>query len=317
MSDTAMKSMLAIYAEEAETYLEKIVPSLDTPQKSIYEAMRYSLLAGGKRIRPVLALAMGEILGAEREVLLPFACALEMIHTYSLIHDDLPAMDNDDLRRGRPTCHVQFGEAAAILAGDALLNKAFEVMSAEGLKLAEQGKLSYDSVVKIIARMSSLSGTEGMIGGQVTDLESEGKAVGEELLRHTYSLKTGALLKVPVYIASEAARGSGLAKENSSYSASIIDNGEKALLRYAELVGLAFQIKDDILDVEGDTAVLGKAVGSDEKAEKTTMVSIFGIEKCKEMLAEMTEEAVAIAESFGEKGAFIKWLALFLLKRNY
>ncbi len=311
ISETAMKSLLTIYAEEAERYLDKIVPEVENPQSTIYKAMRYSLLAGGKRIRPVLALSMGELLGAPKEVVLPFACALEMIHTYSLIHDDLPAMDNDDLRRGRPTCHVQYGEAMAILAGDALLNKAFEVMSAEGLRLAEQGKLKSENVVRIIAELSKLSGSEGMIGGQVVDLESEGKSVGEEILRHTYACKTGALLKSPVYIAAECARGT------AGRDADSIDNAEKALLRYAELIGLAFQIKDDILDVEGDSALLGKETGSDDKENKTTMVTIFGIEKCKKMLAEMTDEAVEIAGSFGDKGAFLKWLALFLLERNY
>lgn len=311
ISETAMKSLLAIYAEEAERYLDKIVPEVGNPQSTIYKAMRYSLLAGGKRIRPVLALAMGELLGAPKEVVLPFACALEMIHTYSLIHDDLPAMDNDDLRRGRPTCHVQYGEAMAILAGDALLNKAFEVMSAEGLRLAEQGVIKSENVVRIIAELSKLSGSEGMIGGQVVDLESEGKSVGEEILRHTYACKTGALLKSPVYIAVECARGAAVGDADS------IDNAEKALLRYSELIGLAFQIKDDILDVEGDSALLGKETGSDDKENKTTMVTIFGIEKCKEMLSEMTDEAVRIAGSFGDKGAFLRWLALFLLERNY
>jgi geranylgeranyl diphosphate synthase type II len=199
----------------------------------------------------------------------------------------------------------------AILAGDALLNKAFEVMSSEGMRLAEQGELKSENVVKIISELSKLSGSEGMIGGQVVDLESEGKSVGEEILRHTYACKTGALLKSPVYIATECARGAVTGAAES------IDNDEKALLRYAELIGLAFQIKDDILDVEGDSALLGKETGSDDKENKTTMVTIFGIEKCKKMLAEMTDEAVEIAGSFGDKGAFLKWLALFLLERNY
>ncbi len=305
--EVAMKSKFKAWIDTVERELERLVPINENPQKSIYSAMRYSLLSGGKRIRPVLTLAIGEVLGVSDSAILPFACALEMIHTYSLIHDDLPSMDNDELRRGRPTCHIQFGEAEAILAGDALLNKAFETMSGEAVRLAESGILSAHSCLKIMSLVSSLSGTEGMIGGQVVDLESEGKQVSEDVLRHTYACKTGALLKAPAYIAIEAGNLHGRPYNEK----------ENLLLRYTEIIGLAFQVKDDILDVEGDTSLIGKPTGSDEKENKTTMVTLFGIEKCKQMLNDMTEEAVKIAECFGEKGYFLRWLALFLLKRDY
>lgn len=306
-TNAALMEKMRGWIRLVEQKLDELVPVRELPHKSIYEAMRYSLLAGGKRIRPVLALAMGEILGAKEADILPFACGLEMIHTYSLIHDDLPAMDNDDLRRGRPTCHKQFNEALAILAGDALLNKAFEVMSEYACTMGDTA-----AGLRIIRAVSSLSGTEGMIGGQVTDLESEGKLVDEEILRHTYACKTGALLKAPAYIAIEAARSAKQGNANLPYT-----EPENALLRYAEAVGLAFQIKDDILDIEGDTETLGKPVGSDEEQHKTTFVTVYGLAESKRILAEKTAEALAVADSFGESGAFLRFLAMFLLERRY
>ena len=275
------------------------------------------MLCGGKRIRPVLALAAADVLGVSRADVMPFACALEMIHTYSLIHDDLPSMDNDDLRRGRPTCHKQFDEAIAVLAGDALLNKAFELMSGAALRMKNP---LYG--LRIISDISYLSGTEGMIGGQVTDLESEGKAVTEEILKHTYSCKTGALIKAPVYIAAEAGgfRKSANTDSGEFYEkypeADAFDEKVQKLLRYSEIIGTAFQIKDDILDVEGDTALLGKPVGSDAEEDKSTYVTLYGIDLCKDILREMTEEAKEIADSFGEKGAFLRETAIYLLERN-
>lgn len=320
--DAAMKEKMRGWVAAVEKKLGELVPVRDVPQKNLYEAMRYSLLAGGKRIRPVLALAMGELLGADEADILPFACGLEMIHTYSLIHDDLPAMDNDDLRRGRPTCHKQFNEALAILAGDALLNGAFEVMSDYALTMRDVA-----AGLRIIRAVSALSGAEGMIGGQVTDLESEGKPARKALLLHTYRCKTGALLKAPAYIAIEAARGKngespsgGLAEASAAAGGRREDSyteREKALLRYAEAVGLAFQIKDDILDIEGNTEELGKPVGSDEEQNKMTYVAVFGLAESRKALEEKTEEALAIAEGFGEEGAFLKFLARFLLERSY
>ncbi|MBE7064454.1 MAG: polyprenyl synthetase family protein [Ruminococcaceae bacterium] len=317
MNQSEFKTSLMRMASDVENALEKFCAERDNPQKNIYKAMRYSLLCGGKRIRPVLALAVADVLGVRRDTVMPFACALEMIHTYSLIHDDLPSMDDDELRRGRLTCHKQFDEATAILAGDSLLNKAFELMSCAALHM--------DNPVyglRIIADVSYLSGTEGMIGGQVTDLESEGKAVSEEILKHTYSCKTGALLKAPVYIAAEAGgfRISANTLDGEFYekypAAESFDENVQKLLRYSEIIGTAFQIKDDILDVEGDTELLGKPVGSDAQEDKSTYVTLYGIDRCKEILHEMTEEAKCIADSFGEKGDFLREMAVYLLERN-
>lgn len=296
----SFKEQLREMAELINFRLNTFVPLQDNRQQNIYEAMRYSLLAGGKRIRPVLTLAFADILGVDREVVMPFACALEMIHTYSLIHDDLPAMDNDDLRRGRPTCHKQFDEATAILAGDALLNKAFEVMSMACHTMPDDMK---SRGIDMLGQVAIASGTEGMIGGQVIDLESEGKDVDEETILEMYRCKTGALLNAPACIAVSAA---GMEKSEDA----------KHIFSYTSAIGLAFQIKDDILDIEGNTEVMGKAVGRDAKQDKRALTAVAGVEKCKKMLEELTDRAISDAEYFGEKGNFIKDMAEYLLKRD-
>jgi len=279
--------------------LEKYVPQLENYQKNIYKAMRYSLMAGGKRIRPVLTFACADVLEVDNLIVEPFACSLEMIHTYSLIHDDLPAMDNDDFRRGKPTCHKEFNEALAILAGDGLLNKAFEVMGQAVAKMEKK-----DRGIAMLNCVAIAAGSEGMIGGQVVDLESEGMIVTKEVLEHTYRCKTGALLKAPVLISIEAAGLSG-------------SEQAKHLERYAEIIGLAFQIKDDILDITGDSLLMGKASGRDEKEGKTTLISIFGLEYGQRLLSELTDEAIENARWFGDKGWFLIELAEFLLKRDF
>ena len=289
------------YIGEINIKLEELLPERNNLQSSIYKSMRYSLLAGGKRIRPVLTLAISEILGADKEDALICGCGLEMIHTASLIHDDLPAMDDDNLRRGRPTNHIEFGEDIAILAGDALLNMAYEITSDYGKKLSQERSFR---MMSAISSLGSATGTEGMIGGQVIDLESEGKEVGEELVREMYRLKTGCLLSAPARM---AAAISG--KENTEEALKLIE--------YTDAIGLAFQVKDDILDIEGDTVKLGKPVGSDEKDDKRSLAIIKGTEYCKALLKELTDKAIGIAESFGEKGNFLKELAVFLLERDY
>ena len=294
------KEQLAERASLINRELDRLVPVKNNLQKNIYEAMRYSLLAGGKRIRPVLTLSYAELLQVPAETVLPFACALEMIHTYSLIHDDLPAMDNDDLRRGRPTCHKQFDEALAILAGDALLNKAFEVMS-EACHTAPLD--SKTAAVEMMRHVAACSGSEGMIGGQVVDLESEGQRIDEETVKYMYSLKTGALLTAPALISISAAEAEGTPAADR-------------ILSYTKATGLAFQIKDDILDIEGDTAVLGKAVGRDVKEDKRSMAAVMGVAYCKKLLDELTAQAIADAVFFGEKGIFLKEMAEYLLKRD-
>ena len=301
-------SKLNDIAEQVNLYIDKNVVSKDNLQKVVYEAMRYSLLAGGKRIRPVLAIESAAVLGLDAEKVMPFACAIEMIHTYSLIHDDLPAMDNDDFRRGRPSCHKQFDEATAILAGDALLTMAFEI--------ASKGAIEAENIrggIEAVKHIAYCAGTEGMIGGQIVDLDAETRKISEEELIYLCERKTGALLRVPVLVAAAVA-----GKENTSEA--------ECLLEYADTVGLAFQIKDDILDVEGDINVLGKPIGSDKQEGKTTFVTLHGIEGSKKILRELTDKAFKACDRMREfcktekqKDAcdFLRELAVFLLERNY
>lgn len=289
---------LDAYVEEINEHLDKLVVEEENLQKEIYRAMRYSLLAGGKRIRPVILLACAEILEIDKETIMPFACAIEMIHTYSLIHDDLPALDNDDLRRGRNTCHIEFGEALAILAGDALLNKAFEVMSKKAMEMKHPIR-----GIRMLHQVSVMAGTEGMIGGQVIDIQSEGKHVSKEVLEKMYKGKTGCLLKAPVLVALEAADLVGT---------DIADT----LVGYVDTIGVAFQIKDDILDSVGDAKILGKNTGMDVEHNKTTFVTIYGLEYCEKLLKDLTETAIGYAGKLGEKGQFLKDLAIYLLKRE-
>lgn len=292
------KARLGKWTETVNTVLDKYVTAKDTPEGTIYKAMKYSLSAGGKRLRPVLALAVCELLDGDEADILPYGCAIEMIHTYSLIHDDLPAMDNDDFRRGKPTNHKVFGEAMAILAGDALLNYAFEIMLRHGLtrqdKPAERLR-----AMEIIARAS---GAGGMIGGQVVDLESEGRRISAQTLEYMHRCKTGALIKAPV-MAAAALCGA---------------NGEKeaCLEEYAENLGLAFQIKDDIMDVEGSLEDMGKAAGSDEANGKSTFVALYGIEKSKEMLKRTVDKAIGSLGVFGAKAFFLEELAYYIISRN-
>ncbi len=286
------------YTYMVNDFLEKSIKENDLLEKSIYSAIRYSLLAGGKRLRPVLALAVCDMLSGDLEEVLPYACAIEMIHTYSLIHDDLPAMDNDDYRRGKLTNHKMYGESLAVLAGDGLLNMAFEVM----LDSTSNKPNNLENKIKAMAYIAKSSGVRGMIGGQVIDTESENKEISIETLEYMHRCKTGALIKAPVV------------------SAAIICNTSSEDLRnlemYAEGIGLAFQIKDDILDVEGSTEKLGKKVGSDASNKKTTYVSLYGLEKSKQMLKETSEEAIRSIEKYGTKAVFLKELAEYLIIRE-
>lgn len=267
--------------------LDKFLPEEDNAQEIIYKAMRYSLFAGGKRLRPILMWATAEIFGGTWESVERFACALEMIHTYSLIHDDLPAMDNDDLRRGLPTNHIKFGEAEAILAGDALLNKAFEIMS-------ECRNTDPAKALRAISVISSASGTEGMIGGQVLDLESENKCISLDELRQIHKLKTGALIRA--------------ACKTGAILAGATEDDIKAIDEFALYLGIAFQIQDDILDVIGTEEELGKPIGSDETEGKNTYVSICGIEKASELMNEYTQRAEKALDVFGDKAQLLRML---------
>ena len=289
----SFEELLQTRAKTVENALDSFVTQRDNCQRKIYEAMRYSLLGGGKRLRGVLCLCGGLIAGGTPEQVLPFACAMEMIHAYSLIHDDLPAMDNDDFRRGKPSCHKQFDEAIAILAGDALLNGAFELMLQAGSK--PENTLA---AMKIIA---TASGTEGMIGGQVVDIENENKQDSLSRLTYLHRHKTGALISAAL-LGGYAACGGG--------------DKEKALSTYAENIGLAFQVIDDILDVTGDEKLLGKPIGSDSENEKTTFVSLKGLEGSKEYASLLTHDAIKAVDGLGAEGEFLAQLAQHLLSRR-
>ncbi len=287
------------YQDMINNYLSEVFQEKDCLQKSVYDAMNYSVHAGGKRIRPVLALAVCDMLGGDINDAMRIAVSIECIHTYSLIHDDLPCMDNDDLRRGMPTCHKKFGEATALLAGDGLLTFAFEHLAdLKGYKSCSPG-----AVLNIISDIAKTAGCAGMIGGQVVDLENEGSAdITEEILTYMHNRKTGALIRTSV-IASAIAAGAD-------------DRQKKALTQFADALGLAFQIQDDILDCIGDEKTLGKPIGSDAENEKTTYVTLLGLKAAMEKSKNLTNQAVSALEGFGDKAEFLRELADYLLTRN-
>lgn len=271
--------------------LEEYLPKSDD---IVSEAMKYSVRNGGKRIRPMLTLEFCKACGAEPEKALPFACAVEMIHTYSLIHDDLPCMDDDDYRRGKPSCHIAFGEANALLAGDALLTLAFET--------AVKADVAAENVVRAVKELSYSAGILGMVGGQVLDLQNENKALTLSELEQIHNLKTGELIRVACVLGCVAA---GADEEKI-----------KAAEAYAKGIGLTFQIVDDILDVTSDAETLGKPIGSDAENQKTTYVSLLGIEKSKEVAAELTRKAKAALAVYDENTEALSLLADNLLIRK-
>jgi len=277
--------------------LDKLAPPAKTFPSTVHEAMRYSLFAGGKRVRPILAIAAAEAFGAKTADLLPLAGALELIHTYSLIHDDLPAMDDDDLRRGRPTCHKVYGEAIAILAGDGLLNMAFEVMS-DPLRTKA---VSANRLIAIIKEISTASGVFGMVGGQVVDMEAEGKDIDFPTLEYIHTHKTGALIRASVRVGALYARAG---KRRFT-----------ALTRYGERVGLAFQIADDILDITGKQEEIGKDVGSDLKKGKKTFPSFYGLEESRRRAVEVVDKAVHSLKDFDRKADPLRELAKYIINR--
>jgi len=296
---SATTAAVAALRAETEAALEAALPPESAWPETIHRAVRYSLFAGGKRIRPVLVLAAGEAVGGARAELAPLACAVEMIHTYSLIHDDLPAMDNDDLRRGKPTSHKVFGEAIAILAGDALLTRAFHL-------LAELPAGASDALVRrrlaASAELGLACGTTGLIGGQVMDLESEGKAIDAGALERLHRAKTGALLKASV-------RGGAILGGASEEELA-------RLTRYAEAIGLAFQVVDDVLDATEDAARLGKTAGKDQAAQKATYVSVHGLERAQQLAATLREDALAALQPLGPRGALLAALAREIVDRH-
>ncbi|WBY64816.1 polyprenyl synthetase family protein [Thermocaproicibacter melissae] len=288
----------ADYISAVEEALARYVPETTLMQSELFRAMRYSLLAGGKRIRPILVLEFCGLCGGDQEAALPFACAVEMIHTYSLIHDDLPCMDNDDMRRGKPSNHVVFGEAQALLAGDALLTRAFEVMlSSESIRL-----VGAEKAANAAGALAFAAGAYGMAGGQAIDLMSEGKQISIETLQKMDECKTGALIRAA------AKMGCILAGAES--------NLIRAADEYAAAVGFAFQIVDDILDVKGNAETLGKPIGSDKEKEKSTYVSLLGMEKAQKAVSQLTEDAVRTLDAFNGDTSYLRTLAMELARRD-
>ena len=284
----------ALYREYIESYLKQWYSRFhDEPQKPLFEAMEYSLLAGGKRLRPVLAFEFCRICGADWKIAAPFAAAVEMIHTYSLIHDDLPSMDNDDLRRGRPTNHKVYGEAMAILAGDALLTDAFAVASTAQLPQPQDMAFA-------ISVLSECAGSLGMVGGQVLDIQSEQRACTEEEILNIQSRKTGALINAACVLGVVAAGGT---EEQIDAAAS-----------FAGALGIAFQIRDDMLDVIGTKDEMGKGVGTDDV--KNTFVRLYGLERCEELVQKYTDAALSALDVFEDPGFLPELAASLTARRN-
>jgi geranylgeranyl diphosphate synthase type II len=275
--------------------LERLLPPESALPASIHQAMRYSVFAGGKRIRPILCLETARIFAPEIAAALHPACAIEMIHTYSLIHDDLPALDNDDLRRGKPTCHKRFGEATAILAGDALLTLAFETIGATPIEPAR--------CVAIVKEVAGAAGTvNGMVGGQVADLEAEGRRVAPEMLEYIHKSKTAALIRASV-TAGALCAGAGA-------------EAVARLRRFGEAIGWAFQVTDDILDVEESSAALGKTAGKDIAQQKATYPAIHGLQRSHEIAHQLANKAVAELAPYGERAGRLRQVAEFLVIRR-
>lgn len=278
--------------------LKKYLPEIRGPKEELFKAMSYSLFAGGKRLRPILCIAASEAVGGTHKNVMPVACALEMIHTYSLIHDDLPAMDDDEMRRGKPTNHMVFGDAIAILAGDGMLTEAFRIMASPEL-MESAGAERFRRVMEIVA---SASGPHGMVAGQAIDIRAEGKKIDTSLMEVIHEHKTGALLKASVITG--AILGGGSHKEI------------QFLENFGKNIGLAFQISDDILDIEGDSEEMGKATGVDVERGKNTYPSIYGMEKSKIMLREIINEAIDTLSTFKENAEPLKQIAVYIIERK-
>lgn len=278
--------------------LTKILPLETDHPPALCKAIRYGVLAGGKRIRPILAMAAFDASGGQGDAILPFACALEFIHAYSLIHDDLPAMDDDDFRRGKPTVHRVFGEALAILTGDALLTEAFKTMSHASL----EHRVDLEAAMGIIHEISLTAGFRGLVGGQVVDIESEGGDVDLPTVEYIHTHKTGALILTSLRT---GAKLGGASPERL-----------EAITRYGERVGLAFQITDDILNVVGESSALGKPVGSDETRKKATYPGVVGIEESKRLAENLVKEAIVHLTIFEEEGEPLKEIARYLIGRT-
>jgi len=278
-----------------EEALEVALPQQDGPETRVVEAMRYSLFAGGKRLRPILCLAASDAVGGDLQAAMPAGCALEMIHTYSLIHDDLPAMDDDDMRRGKPTNHKVFGEAIAILAGDGLLTEAFVLLS-------DYRSLLPERAVQVIGVIAEAASYRGMVGGQVVDMLSQNKPADLETVQQMHSRKTAALI--------------GAATESGALTGKGSEAQVAALAGYGRAIGLAFQIADDILDIEGDTELLGKTTGADEARGKVTYPAAVGLERSRQAANEMVKDALAALKGFDDRANPLRSLAHYIITRK-
>lgn len=298
MAAFELKAYLSERKQRVDAYLEESFPVAAGLEKSVVDAARYSLFAGGKRLRPILCLASAEVVGGSLDTVMPVAAALEMIHTYSLIHDDLPAMDNDDYRRGQPTNHKVFGEAIAILAGDALLTEAFDFIAAIGAN----GRFKAEEILNVIRIVVKAAGYRGMIGGQVIDLESEGRDVDITTVEYMHIRKTGALISASLEVG--AILGGGTEQKVA------------ALKRYGHHLGLAFQITDDLLDLEGEAEVMGKTPGSDLARNKKTYPGLLGMARSKESARQHVAEGLKSLGIFGEIADPLRAIAEYLLVRK-
>lgn len=296
---TDFKDTLSLYQQRVAVALDQWLPAEDEQPERLNQAMRYSMNAGGKRIRPVLCYATGVALGVNADRLDGPAAALELIHTYSLIHDDLPAMDDDDLRRGFPTCHKQYDEATAILAGDGMLTQAFSVLS-EDYSMQQ----SAETRLKMIQVLAQASGVQGMVGGQAIDIAAEGRQLTLDELKNMHAHKTGALIRAAVQL--------------GALSAPQLDADQyEKLTRYAECIGLAFQIRDDILDVISDTETLGKQQGADAALNKPTYTALLGLEGAQAAAKEVHQEALGCLDSFGKQAQLLRDIANYIVERAY
>jgi geranylgeranyl diphosphate synthase type II len=300
---TSAEWQLKPYLQEriqlVETALDRYLPGVDTLPASLHDAMRYSVFAGGKRIRPVLMMAACEAVGGTPQQVLPAACSIEMIHSYSLIHDDLPAMDDDDYRRGKPTNHKVYGEATAILAGDALLTEAFILLSNPEVFSG----VSAEARCEVIHLLARCSGSRGMVGGQVVDMESEGKPIDLPTLEYIHTHKTGALILAAI--------------ESGAIIGGADEQQRRALRRYGEAAGLAFQVADDILDIVADQAELGKDVGSDQERGKATYPALLGLDGARERARGLRDLAFSSLEIFDEAAQPLREIASYIVDRSF
>lgn len=293
-----LKEYLSDRSARVDQALEKWLPSGELMPWSLHQSMRYSVFAGGKRLRPILMIAACEAVGGSAENVLHAACALEMIHTYSLVHDDLPAMDDDDFRRGRPTNHKVYGEATAILAGDALLTEAFRLLA----DAKANSGIPAENALRVIEILARYAGSQGMVGGQVVDMESEGKDIDFPTLEYIHTHKTGALILASVQVGVVLGGGDEVQFE--------------ALTRFGGAAGLAFQIADDILDVVGEQSELGKDVGSDQERGKATYPALLGVSEARERASELCEIAVGALSPLGDKAVTLQELARYMVDRS-